>query len=46
MANSVKRDADPVYGVGFKKMLELEDKVGSKNMLDKVKNIVNINDIK
>ena len=46
LANSVKRDADPVYGVGFKKMLELEDKVGAKNMLDKVKNIVSINDIK
>ena len=46
LANSVKRDADPVYGVGFKKMLDLEDKVGAKEMINKIKTVVTINDIK
>lgn len=46
MANSVKGDADPVYGVGLKKMFELEDKIGEKEMPNKIRTIVTINDIK
>lgn len=46
LANRMKEVADPVYGVGFKKMLDLEDKVGTKEMPNKIKTIVTINDIK
>ena len=46
LANSVKEVADPVYGVGFRKMLDLEDKIGAKEMTNKIKTIVTIDDIK
>ena len=46
LANRVKNDADPVYGVGLKKMFELEDKIGDKAMTNRVRSVVNINDIK
>lgn len=44
LANSIKQHADPVYGVGFKKMLEWEDKVGEKQLPIKIRKVITIND--
>ena len=44
LANRIKQQADPVYGVGFKKMLEWEDKVGEKQLPIKIRKVLTIND--
>ncbi len=44
LANSIKQQADPIYGVGFKKMLEWEDKVGEKQLPIRIRKIITIND--
>jgi hypothetical protein len=43
-AQNLREHADPVYGVGFKKMLELEDKLGEQALVQKVKTMKAIND--
>lgn len=41
-SNGIKAKADPVYGVGIKKMLEWEDKVGARALPVKIRSIVSI----
>jgi len=36
-AQNILEHADPVYGVGFKKMLEWEDALGERGLVEKVK---------
>ncbi len=36
-AQNILEHADPVYGVGFKKMLEWEDSLGERGVVEKVK---------
>jgi hypothetical protein len=43
-AQNLREQADPVYGVGFKKMLELEDKLGEMGLVQKVKTMRTLND--
>lgn len=42
LANNIKMQADPVYGVGMKKMLEWEDKVGAKQLPIRIRKVVNV----
>lgn len=39
-ANILKDYPDPIYGVGLKKVFEIEDKIGKKNVLDHMRTLV------
>ncbi len=43
-AQSIKEAADPVYGVGFKKMLEWEDQLGEVGVVLKVRKVKKLSD--
>ncbi len=44
LANSVKNQADPIYGVGMRRMLEWEEKLGEKQLVVKIRSVVDVSD--
>lgn len=44
MADNLRQQADPVYGVGIKTMMALEDKIGAKKLVELVQKISTVDE--
>ncbi len=46
LALKLRNTADPVYGVGLKAMLALEEKIGAENILNKIRSVKSLKELK
>lgn len=44
LANQIRNTADPVYGVGLKRMLDWEQQIGEKELIRRIRNVKTVED--